>query len=138
MRGREHRGSRFEKIGNFRPLSATHYIFWREAMKKENAFQSELIRKIKDRFTGSIVLKNDSSYKQGIPDLTVLYKDKWAALECKKDDKASHRPNQDYYISKMDEMSFARFISPENEEDILDEMDAAFKSRRKPRVSRSK
>lgn len=106
-------------------------------MKKENAFQAELIRKIKDRFEGSIVLKNDSSYKQGIPDLTVLYKNKWAALECKKDKDASHRPNQDYYISKMDDMSFARFISPENQEEILDEMDAAFKSRRKSRVSRS-
>lgn len=107
-------------------------------MKKENKFQADLIRKIKERFEGSIVLKNDSSYIQGIPDLTVFYKDKWAALECKKDNKASHRPNQDYYISKMDEMSFARFVSPENEEDVLNEMDEAFKTRRATCVSRSK
>lgn len=106
-------------------------------MKNENKFQADLIKKIKERFEGAIVLKNDSSYKQGIPDLTVLYRNKWAALECKKDEKASHRPNQDYYISKMNEMSFARFISPENEEDILNEMDQAFKPRRKSRVSRS-
>ena len=106
-------------------------------MKRENKFQADLIKKIKERFEGAIVLKNDSAYKQGIPDLTVLYRNKWAALECKKDEKASHRPNQDYYISKMNEMSFARFISPENEEDILNEMDQAFKPRRKSRVSRS-
>lgn len=106
-------------------------------MRNENKFQADLIRKIKDRFIGSIVLKNDSSYKQGIPDLTVLYKNKWAALECKKKDKASHRPNQDYYISVMDDMSFARFISPENEEEVLDEMEQAFSSRRRTRVSRS-
>ena len=106
-------------------------------MKKENKFQADLIKKIKAKFEGSIVLKNDSAYKQGIPDLTVLYKSKWAALECKKDEKASHRPNQDYYISKMNEMSFARFISPENEEEVLNEMDQAFKPRRKSRVSRS-
>ena len=97
-------------------------------MKNENKFQAELIRKIKDRFTGSIVLKNDSSYKQGIPDLTVLYKNKWAALECKKKDKASHRPNQDYYISKMDEMSFARFIYPQNAKEVLDELERSFET----------
>ena len=97
-------------------------------MRRENEYQSGLIKRIKERFSGSIVLKNDSSYKQGIPDLTVLYKNHWAALECKQHDKASHRPNQDYYISKMDEMSFARFISPDNEEVVLDEMDAAFKT----------
>ena len=107
-------------------------------MKKESKFQALLIKKIKERYEGAIVLKNDSGYKQGIPDLTILYKDKWAALECKQHDKASHQPNQDYYVSKMDEMSFARFISPENEEDILNEMDKAFKTRRATRISKRK
>ncbi len=106
-------------------------------MKNENKYQAGLIKRIKERFNGSIVLKNDSSYKQGIPDLTVLYKNRWAALECKKTSEASHRPNQDYYISKMDDMSFARFISPENEEEVLNEMEQAFKARRATRVSRS-
>lgn len=105
---------------------------------KENKYQAGLIKRIKDRFDGAIVLKNDSAYKQGIPDLTVLYKNNWAALECKKEKDSSHRPNQDYYISKMDDMSFARFISPENEEDVLDEMEQAFKTRRTTCVSRRK
>ena len=107
-------------------------------MKKESKFQAELIRKIEDRFEGAIVLKNDSSYKQGIPDLTVLYKDKWAALECKQHEKAKHQPNQDYYIRRMDRMSFARFVSPENEEDVLDELDEAFSARRSTRLSKPK
>lgn len=104
---------------------------------KENKFQSELIKKIKDRFPNSIVLKNDSSYCQGIPDLIVLNGNKWAALECKRNTKSSHRPNQDYYISKMDKMSYASFVSPENEEDILNDLERSFKTRRNARVSRS-
>ena len=87
---------------------------------KENAFQQNLIKEIKERFPGSIVMKNDSSYIQGIPDLTILYGSKWAALEVKKDNKASHQPNQDYYVNKMDNMSYAKFICPENKKEILD------------------
>lgn len=95
---------------------------------KENGFQSNLIKDIKERYPGSIVLKNDPRYKKGIPDLTVLYKNKWAALECKKDDKSSKRPGQENYISRMNEMSFAHFICPENKEDVLNEMDKTLKS----------
>lgn len=94
---------------------------------KENQFQSNLIKKIKERFPGCIVLKNDPTYCQGIPDLIVLKGNKWAALECKKDSKASYRPNQQYYVDMMDEMSYAAFISPENEEDVLYDMERSFK-----------
>lgn len=92
---------------------------------KENAFQQNLIKEIKERFPGSIVMKNDSSYIQGIPDLTILYGSKWAALEVKKDNKASHQPNQDYYVNRMDNMSYAKFICPENKKEILDELERA-------------
>lgn len=96
--------------------------------KLERDFQSNLIKEIKIRFPGCEVLKNDSEYIQGIPDLTVLYKDKWALLECKKNVNASHRPNQDYYIDRFDKMSFARFIYPENKEVVLDELQQSFGS----------
>ena len=63
-----------------------------------------------------------------IPDLLVLHNDQWAALECKRSAKAPVRPNQEFYINKMSEMSYAAFINPENKEDILDELSQSFKS----------
>lgn len=94
----------------------------------ERDFQAKLIKELKQRFEGCIVMKNDSSYIQGIPDLLVLYNDRWASLECKKSSKASKRPNQQYYVDKMNDMSFSRFICPENKQEVLDELERAFKS----------
>lgn len=96
--------------------------------KLERDFQSKLIKRLKDEFEGCVVLKNDSSYIQGIPDLLVLFNDKWAMLECKRSSSASHRPNQEYYVDLLDEMSFSRFICPENEEEVLHELEQAFRS----------
>lgn len=96
--------------------------------KLERDFQSNLIKEIKALFKGCIVMKLDSSYIQGIPDLLVLYKNKWATLECKKHAKARKQPNQEYYVGLMDEMSFSRFISPENKEEVLHDLQQAFRS----------
>jgi hypothetical protein len=90
--------------------------------KLESVYQKGLIRRLQDIFKGCIVVKNDPNYIQGIPDLLVLYNDKWAALECKRNCKASHRPNQDYYVERMEKMSFAAFIYPENEEYVLNRL----------------
>ena len=99
-------------------------------MTKESKFQSALIKELKKIFPGCMVLKNDSSYYQGIPDLLVLYSDKWAMLECKRSSKAHHQPNQDYYIEKFGKMSYASFISPENKEEVLNELQQTFQSGR--------
>ena len=98
------------------------------AGKLERDFQGKLIKEIKERFPGSIVTKLDSSHIQGIPDLLILHGDKWATLECKKSKSESHRPNQDYYVDKMNDMSFSRFIYPENREEVLSELQQAFES----------
>lgn len=95
-------------------------------MKRENDFQKRLIRDIEKALPGAIVMKNDATYIQGIPDLTVLYKDKWATLECKRYSHASKQPNQDYYVGLMNDMSFSRFVSPENKEDVIHELQQAF------------
>lgn len=95
---------------------------------KESKFQGDLIKEIKERLPGAEVLKNDSGYVQGIPDLSVFYKDKYAFLECKKSLKEKHQPNQDYYIKKFNSMSFARFICPENKEEVLDELQKTFRT----------
>jgi hypothetical protein len=89
-----------------------------------------LIKEIKDIFPGAIVLKNDPNYIQGIPDLTVLWNNRWATLEVKKESKADHQPNQDYYVGTMDHMSFSRFIFPENKQEVLNELQQSFRSAR--------
>ncbi len=93
--------------------------------KLESGFQDRLIETLKTLFPGCMVFKMEQV--QGIPDLLVLYGEKWASLECKRSAKAKRQPNQEYYVGKMNEMSFSRFISPENKEEVLDELQQAFK-----------
>lgn len=92
----------------------------------ERDFQARLIQELKDMFPGCIISKMDPNYIQGFPDLLILYQNKWAVLECKRSIRASVRPNQSYYISLLDGMSFARFIYPENKEEVLYELQQAF------------
>ena len=94
----------------------------------ESKFESELTKELKEKFKGCIVTKLDSGDIQGIPDLLILYKDKWATLECKKNAEASKRPNQQYYVDMMDDMSFSRFICPENKEEVLHDLQQAFEA----------
>lgn len=86
---------------------------------KESKFQSDLKNELQGMFPGCMITKLDSGDIQGIPDLLVLYKDKWAVLENKRSAKATHQPNQDYYVDKMNGMSFASFIYPENKDEVL-------------------
>lgn len=92
----------------------------------ERNYQARLIKKLYAMFPeNTVVLKNDANYLQGFPDLLILHGDKWAALETKKDRDAHHQPNQDYYVEKLGRMSYASFIFPENEEEILYEVQRA-------------
>ena len=102
----------------------------------EKDFQRELVKELKERFPGALIYKNES--KQGLPDLTILYGQRWALLECKQEKDSTHRPLQDYYIDRANEMSFASFIYPENKGDVLNALEQALRPRRKARVSKSK
>ena len=93
--------------------------------KLESGFQDKLRDEIKRKYPDSLIFKMDQI--QGIPDLLVLHKSKWASLECKKNATASHRPNQDYYVDKLNNMSFARFVYPENKDQVLEELDLYFR-----------
>lgn len=104
----------------------------------ERNFQPKLIKEIKKRLPGCIVLKNDPNYIQGIPDLTVLYGKKWAFLEVKRGSKADTQANQPYYIQYADSNAFGRIVSPENKEEVLDELQQALQPHRKARLSGSK
>lgn len=104
--------------------------------KLESGFQDRLIDEMKSMFPGCMIFKMDQV--QGIPDLLILYKDMWAVLENKRAANAKKQPNQPYYVEKMNRMSFARFICPENKEEVLHELQQAFTARRSARVSRRK
>ena len=92
----------------------------------ESGFQDRLKNELKEMFPGCMVFKMDQM--QGIPDLLVLFGNKWASLECKQHAKAKRQPNQEYYVGRMDEMSFSRFICPENKEEVLRELQSAFRA----------
>lgn len=95
--------------------------------KLESTFQKELMDEIRDRYPGCVILKNDSGYIQGFPDWTILYKDKWAVLEAKREKNAKRQPNQEYYVGQLDDMSFSRFVYPENKDEVLKELHKIFK-----------
>ena len=108
-------------------------------MQRENRFQSALIKEIQGTLTDCFILKNDgSNVPQGFPDLLILYKDLWGALECKRSDTAEKQNNQEYYVEKLNNMSFSRFISPENKEEVLNELYTTFGLDRAARISGSK
>ena len=108
-------------------------------VKNENRFQSALIKEIRSMLPGCFVLKNDgSNTPQGFPDLLILYKDQWGSLECKKTEKAARQPNQEYYVGVLNDMSFSRFISPENKDEVLNELYSTFGLGGTTRISGSK
>jgi hypothetical protein len=93
----------------------------------ERDFQGTLKDEIEGRFPGCLILKQDSSQRQGIPDLLVLYEDKWASLETKRGAKARRQPNQEYYVDQMNDMSFSAFVNPDNVNEVLNDMEQAFR-----------
>ena len=92
----------------------------------ESKFQAYLVKKIEDRYVGSIVMKMDANQTQGWPDLLILFNTRWATLEVKASEKAKHRPNQDYYVAKFNTLTYSSFIYPENEEQVFEDLDRFF------------
>ena len=89
----------------------------------EREYQSKLIKRLKAVFRGCKVFKTDPTQRQGNPDLIILYRSKWAALEVKRDPTAPLRPNQKYRIDELNDMGgFASFINPATEDDVLKEL----------------
>jgi hypothetical protein len=105
-------------------------------MPRESVYQAGLRQRIAERFPGCFILKNDPNLCQGIPDLLVLYLDRWAALEVKRSAAEPYQPNQEYYLDLLDEMSYAATIYPENEEEVLHDLQQAFAPRRAARLSK--
>jgi len=101
----------------------------------ESLYQRRVIGIIRSLFPGCVVLKNDPTYLQGVPDIIILFNDQWAMLEFKRSGRAAKRPNQKYYVELLDSMSFASFINPDNEEEVLHDLQCAFGVTGSARVS---
>lgn len=99
-------------------------------MKGETVYQGKLIKKLKRMFPGCFIIKNDPAEQQGIPDILILFGMQWGMLEVKMSNTAHEQPNQEYYIKLFDYMSFASFINPDNEEQVLDDLQSAFRNSR--------
>lgn len=85
---------------------------------------------LKRRFPGCMIIKQDPNQIQGIPDLLVLFEDKWASLETKRDRSSTKQANQDYYVEKMNGMSFSSFVNPDNFEEVIVGLQNAFRPSR--------
>lgn len=96
--------------------------------KRESKYQSELIKRIEDRFPGCFIMKNDEQYRQGTPDLTVLHNDRWAVLEVKRSEDEPKQPNQDYYVEELNKMGYAAFVHPSNEAEVMDALQRTFEA----------
>lgn len=94
----------------------------------EAQYQKQVLARVKEIFPGCVLMKNDSSYLQGVPDWTLLWGSCWAMLEIKRSSSARRQPNQQHYITQLHSMSFAAFLCPENEEIVLNELQEAFAS----------
>lgn len=99
-------------------------------MARESKFQAELRGTLMQLFPDCIILKNDPNLQQGIPDLTVLWRTRWAFLEVKDSADAVEQPNQRWFVEKANRFSYGAFIYPENAEEVLDELQQAFRTRR--------
>lgn len=103
----------------------------------ERDYQPIVIKKLRELFPGCVILKNDTDYIQGFPDLTILYWGQWAVLEVKASADSDEQPNQRFYVEELNKMSFAAFIYPENEEEVLSGLQQTFERRGKTRIPKS-
>lgn len=95
---------------------------------RENVYQARVIKRARDEFPGCVILKNDSSYMQGVPDLIILFGPYWAMLEVKASEKSAFQPNQAYYVSELNHMGYAAFIYPENEDEVFRDLQRSFQT----------
>lgn len=92
-------------------------------MALESNFQARLIRQLEAEFPGAVVIKTDPNYIQGFPDLLFLQDSFWGALEVKRARNSVRQPNQQYWVQRLNLMSYSRFIHPGNAVDILEELE---------------
>lgn len=127
------------EVGFTSPIIFVPRDDWTVMGKLENRYQEDLINKLETMFPESYIYPNDGRRIQGFPDITILHgSGLWATLECKKSKHEPYRPNQEYYIDDLNSKGFSAMICPENEEEVLNELQRSLKPKRSSRVSKSK
>lgn len=96
-------------------------------MALESKFKSQLIADIQRLYPGAIILKTDANQIQGMVDNIILYENRWAGFEAKRSKFSPFRPNQNYYIRLLNQMSFAQAVYPENKEEFLYDLQLALR-----------
>lgn len=87
---------------------------------KESKFKNEVLKnRILASHPEALLIDVDPTNYKSFPDLLVLNGRTWAALETKRNSKARRQANQGYYVDLLDYLSFSRFVSPENIEEVL-------------------
>lgn len=97
----------------------------------EGTFKTKLIGEIEKEFPDCIVTKLEADFKAGIPDILIVNGKQWVTLEAKKSkaDVTKQRRNkdaQDYYVARMNKMSYSSYVYPENKEEVLNELKVFF------------
>lgn len=123
---------------NRRRMSVDTFFFFLGVVMKESAasrmvesvYQSKIIKKLEKEFPGCVIIKNNPNEIQGIPDLLILFRERWAMLEVKASEEAPSRPNQPYYVEYFDQMSYCSFVYPSNEEEVFRDLQHALCDRR--------
>lgn len=99
-------------------------------MAREGSFKSQFIKRLQREYPRAIITKNDANQLQGIPDILFLLETFWAVFEAKDNVDSPYRPNQEYYLDLMNNMSFARVVYPEIEEEVIRELQRAYRTSR--------
>lgn len=106
-------------------------------MSIEGPYKTQLTKTIYRMFGTDhcAVVRLDSALLQGIPDMGILFDGGfWALLEAKTSRRARIQPNQPYYVDFMNQLCFAAFIYPDNEEAVLNALQEEYESHRRTRL----
>lgn len=88
----------------------------------ERKFEKQVCSELLEMFPGAVLLKLDPLYIQGIPDRLILFGERWASLEIKRLPTSHKQPNQEFYIKKLNNMSYASFLNIKNKELVYDRL----------------
>ena len=94
----------------------------------EATFRTKWLNKFKKLSPDIFIEFADPKRKNGIPDVIIFYKKKYARLETKRSKNASKRLHQQYYIDYFNSQGiYAAFLTPENQEEVYNALRRYFK-----------